>query len=185
MISLLWCVPLWVFVCCLLCVPVQAQDAGSPLSSAASDSLYKHDPYDISQVGVVDSTDVYVTKVNHILRLPRYVWTTLVHPLGEFVIYAEYVKLWVRYYDLFTNKAGTFGIFPQGQLGGETGSGGGARIFTPICLAAEIYLRRTISIRVNGDNLAKACTLIPICGGKGLSGKFGADICKRNIKAQI
>ncbi|MDP6037762.1 MAG: hypothetical protein QGG64_04370 [Candidatus Latescibacteria bacterium] len=49
-----------------------AEASDSDISSAKSDSLFKHDPYDISMGGDVDSNDVYVTKVNHLLRLPRY-----------------------------------------------------------------------------------------------------------------
>ncbi len=52
----------------MLCVSVEAR-----AFSTESDSLYKHDPYDISQGGVINSADVYVTKVNHFSRLPRYV----------------------------------------------------------------------------------------------------------------
>ncbi len=54
---------------------------------------------------------------------------TMVYPLEKFAIYAEDAKLWVRYPELFTTKDGTFGLFPQWQLGGETGTGGGMRIF--------------------------------------------------------
>ncbi|MCZ6635871.1 MAG: hypothetical protein O7G87_20935, partial [bacterium] len=92
-------------------------------------SMYVHNPYDLTQIGMVDSTDVYVTRKNHLLKLPSYLWMGLVYPLGEFAIYAEHAKLWNQYYKLFTNKDGTFGLFPQFQLGGETGTGGGARIF--------------------------------------------------------
>lgn len=99
------------------------------LPPAYADSTYKHDPYDLSQVGEVDSTDVYRTPINHFLRLPQYAWWALVHPLGEFTIYAEHTKIWVRYFDLFTNEDGTIGIFPVLQIGGETGHGGGGRFF--------------------------------------------------------
>jgi hypothetical protein len=92
------------------------------------DSTYKHDPYDLT-MSEVDSTDVYFSRVNHLLRLPQYAWAALAHPLGQFTIYAEHTKLWVRYFDLFTNKDGTFGIFPVVQIGGETDHGGGARFF--------------------------------------------------------
>ncbi len=113
------------FLFALLCIPKDAP-------ASAPDSLYKHDPYDMSQVGLVDSADVFVTRVTavrHLLRLPRYVWTALDYPVGKFAIYAERAKLWVRYYKLFTNRAGTFGLFPHGQLGGETGTGIGMRLF--------------------------------------------------------
>ncbi len=96
---------------------------------AYEDSTYKHDPYDLTKVSEVDSTDVYASKINHLLRLPQYAWSALVFPLGQFAIYAEHSKLWVRYFDLFTNADGTFGVFPVMQLGGETGNGGGARFF--------------------------------------------------------
>lgn len=99
------------------------------LMPAYDDSTFKHDPYDLTKMGEVDSTDVYVSKVNHLLRLPQYAWSALVHPLGQFAIYAEHSKLWVRYFDLFTNADGTIGLFPVAQLGGETGNGGGGRFF--------------------------------------------------------
>ena len=96
---------------------------------AYEDSTYRHDPYDLSKMAEVDSNDVYYSRVNHLLRLPQYAWSALAHPFGEFTIYAEHTKLWVRYFDLFTNADGTIGIFPVVQLGGETGHGGGARFF--------------------------------------------------------
>ena len=76
-----------------------------------------------------DTTDVYATRHNHLLSLPRLLWTGLVYPLGAFTIYAEGEELPRRTMELFTNEAGTFGLFPQVQLGGETGTGGGLRTF--------------------------------------------------------
>lgn len=104
---------------------VEAQGQEPP----GTDSTYVHDPYDISNISVLDSTDVYKTQVNHFWRLPQYAWSALVHPLGEFTIYAEHARLWVRYFDFFTNEDGTIGVFPVLQIGGETGHGGGAQFF--------------------------------------------------------
>jgi hypothetical protein len=96
---------------------------------AYEDTTYKHDPYDLTRMGPVDSTDVYASRVNHLLRLPQYAWSAMVFPLGQFAIYAEHSKLWVRYFELFTNSDGTFGVFPLVQFGGETGNGVGTRFF--------------------------------------------------------
>ena len=113
------------FVFVLLCIPKDAL-------ASAPDSLHVHNPYDMSQAGLVDSADVSVTRMTplrHFFRLPRYVWTALDYPVGKFAIYVERTKLWARYFKWFTNKAGTFGLFPHGKLGGETGTGIGARLF--------------------------------------------------------
>ena len=125
----LFFLPLCVFVFCQLSIP---KNAHTSTSEAKIDSLYKHDPYDISQARVTDSTDVYVTKtskVKYLLRSPRYILVMMVYPLEKFALQVEYAKLWVRYYKFFTNKTGTFGLFPHGQLGGETGTGVGVRLF--------------------------------------------------------
>ena len=77
----------------------------------------------------VDSLAAYESKHYPILQVPQFLWMGLVYPLGEFTIYAEHTRLPQRVYNWFTNEEHTFGIFPQVQLGGETGSGGGLRIF--------------------------------------------------------
>ena len=77
-----------------------------------------------------------------VARLPQMLWRGLIHPLGEFIIYAEHTELPRRVEEVFTNEAGTFGIFPQAQLGGETETGGVSASSTPICSA-----------------MAKSCTL--------------------------
>ncbi|MBT5829068.1 MAG: hypothetical protein HOH77_02640, partial [Candidatus Latescibacteria bacterium] len=117
------------FVCVLTFGWLSGESVAQELMPAYEDSTYKHDPYDLTKQVAVDSTDVYTSKVNHFLRLPQYAWSALVHPLGQFAIYAEHTKLWVRYFDLFTNADGTVGLFPIVQLGGETGNGGGGRFF--------------------------------------------------------
>ena len=76
-----------------------------------------------------DTTAVYASRHNYLLSLPRILWTWMVYPLGQATIYAEREELPQRAHDLFVNEAGTIGIFPQVQLGGETGTGGGARLF--------------------------------------------------------
>lgn len=76
-----------------------------------------------------DTTQVYRTSNNLVLQLPRLVWTWMIYPLGQATIYTEREELPQRAQKLFTNEAGTFGIYPQVQLGGETGTGGGARLF--------------------------------------------------------
>ena len=76
-----------------------------------------------------DTTRVYASGHNYLLSWPRLLWTGLVYPVGQLTIYTEHEELPQRARRLFTNEAGTFGIFPQVQLGGETGSGAGARLF--------------------------------------------------------
>ena len=71
----------------------------------------------------------YQTKHYPALQIPQLLWTGLVYPLGEFTIYAEHTELATRVNDWFTNEAGTFGLFPQVNFGGETGFGGGLRTF--------------------------------------------------------
>lgn len=89
----------------------------------------RHNPYDLSLAAPVDSTDVYRSRPDYLWAFPRYVWGALIYPLGKFAIYAEHGKLLARYYSLFVNEAGTFGLFPYAALGGETGTGGGAQMF--------------------------------------------------------
>lgn len=99
------------------------------LPAGADSSLYRHDPYDLSQAAEVDSGDVYVSPPKSILALPQVVLTYLVHPLGRLTVYAEHADLALQVYELFVNEDRTFGVFPQAMLGGETGSGGGLRVF--------------------------------------------------------
>ena len=120
-----------------------AEDA--PADSGAAVGSWRHNPYDLAQGATVDSSDVYVTRTNHLLALPRYIWTGMVYPLGAFTIYAEHARLWTRYYELFTNAAGTFGVFPQVQFGGETGTGGGATLFhTNVAGKRKIFTGRYV-----------------------------------------
>ncbi len=76
-----------------------------------------------------DTTQVYSTPHNYLLSMPRLLWTWMVYPVGQLAIYTEHEELPQRAVKLFTNEAGTFGVFPQVQLGGETSTGGGARLF--------------------------------------------------------
>ena len=120
-----------ILACALLLVsaagaPVLAQDTAPADSSS---DAHRHNPYDLSKAAAAEKDDVYVSNDNPFLALPSYLWTVLVHPLGQFAIYAEHGKLMKRYYEFFTNAAGTFGVFPQVQFGGETGTGGGGRLF--------------------------------------------------------
>ena len=89
----------------------------------------RHDPYDLDLAAPTDSSDVYSSKTNHFLALPKYLWSFLVYPLGQVTIYTEHVELASKYYNLFVNEDGTFGVFPSFQLGGESGTGGGLRLF--------------------------------------------------------
>ena len=81
------------------------------------------------EVGQADSLDVYETKHYPILQLPQTIFNYLVYPLGEFTIYAERSELLQRAYGWFTNADYTYGLFPQVQFGGETGTGLAASLF--------------------------------------------------------
>lgn len=76
-----------------------------------------------------DSVKAFSSPHRPLLSWPRSLWTAVVYPLGAFTIYAERTELPRRAVDWFTNSQRTFGVFPQLQLGGETGSGGGVRSF--------------------------------------------------------
>ena len=81
------------------------------------------------EIGQADSLDVYETKHYPILQLPQTIFNYLVYPLGEFTIYAERSELPQRAYGWFTNADYTYGLFPQVQFGGETGTGLAASLF--------------------------------------------------------
>ena len=82
-----------------------------------------------AEAASADTTDVYETRRNHLLALPKYAWNALVHPIGRFTIWVEHEQVPARVLDLFTNEAETFGVFPYGALGGETGTAGGFTTF--------------------------------------------------------
>ena len=82
-----------------------------------------------SSMAAPDTTRVYATRHNYLLSFPRLLWTWMVYPIGQMTIYTEHEELPQRARKLFTNEAGTFGVFPQVQLGGETDTGAGARLF--------------------------------------------------------
>lgn len=73
--------------------------------------------------------DAYESPHSPLLTLPQTAWNALVYPIGEFTIYAEHTELPQRVQGWFTNEAETFGLFPQVQLGGETRTGLGGRLF--------------------------------------------------------
>ena len=76
-----------------------------------------------------DTADVYETKHNHVLAFPKYVWNVLIYPIKQFTLWVDHNAVHERVVDLFTNEAETFGLFPYGTLGGETGTGGGFNLF--------------------------------------------------------
>lgn len=86
-------------------------------------------PCRAQQAAGADTNDAYESKSYPLLALPRLAWTALVYPLGQFTTYAERTRFPKRVLDLFTNASHTFGVLPQVQLGGETGTGGGLRVF--------------------------------------------------------
>ena len=110
-------------------VCAQVSEGASSSDRTTSDSLYVHDPYDLSQAAPVDSTDVYSSPGPSVFSFPKYIWSALVYPVGQFTIYAEHAKIVAQYYEFFTNGDGTIGLFPHVVLGGETGSGGGGKFF--------------------------------------------------------
>lgn len=75
-----------------------------------------------------DSVDAFVSPASP-LSLPRILWEVAVYPLERFTVYAEQTNLQARFERWFTNASGTFGLRPQVQLGGETGTGGGFALF--------------------------------------------------------
>ena len=103
--------------------PAAAQQAVEP----DTNDIYQSRSLAALQAANPDTTDVYRSKSKGFLAFPRYFWSALVYPLGKFTIYAEHVRLATR--ALFRNADRTFGVLPQVQFGGETGTGGGARIF--------------------------------------------------------
>jgi len=109
-------------------MPAVAQ-VSIPADTVSAETLYRHNPYDLSSAAEADSSDVYASRSNHLLAAPSYVWRALVYPLGELTIYAEYAELVPRIYKFFISKDGRFGVLPQVQLGGESGTGGGVRVF--------------------------------------------------------
>ena len=109
-------------------VPSVAQ-VSVAVDTVSAENLYRHNPYDLSLAAETDSSDVYASRSNHLLAFPSYVWHALVYPLGEFTIYAEYAEIVPRFYKFFISEDGMFGVLPQVQLGGESGTGGGVRVF--------------------------------------------------------
>ena len=65
-----------------------------------------------------DTVDVYETRHNHVLALPKYLWNALIYPIGQLTIWAERKGQ-------FDGKGGekTSGWFPYVVFGGETGTG--------------------------------------------------------------
>ena len=62
---------------------------------------------------VRDTTRTFATDHKHLLKLPQLLWRVMVYPVGELTIYTERQELPQRINRLFTNDAGTFGVFPQ------------------------------------------------------------------------
>lgn len=106
-----------------LCVALAAVSvAAGSVAADPGDGLPEAD-------AVHDTTTTYRTSHNHLLALPQLLWRLMVYPVGELTIFTEREELPQRARKLFTNDAGTFGVFPQVQLGGETDTGVGARLF--------------------------------------------------------
>ena len=66
----------------------------------------------------VDTVDVYETRHNHLLALPKYLWSALIYPIGQLTIWAERRGH-------FAGKGGEKATrwFPYVVFGGETGTG--------------------------------------------------------------
>ena len=92
-------------------------------------SSLRPSPSSAQETAIGDTNDVFATRHYPLLSLPQTLWSYLVYPVGQFTIYSEHTKLPERARNWFTNEAETFGIFPQVQIGGETRTGGGARLF--------------------------------------------------------
>jgi hypothetical protein len=172
-------------VICFGGVTESSADSGS-YRDTTSTRPDRHNPYDLDQAAPVDSTDVYSSSTNYFLALPRYLWSLLVYPVGEFTIYAERVKLVSKYYNLFINDEGTFGVFPQFQLGGETGTGGGVRLFhTNLWGRRKIFGGSYIYSGGTGQ-MGEGFYLDPSFLGSGLTWKIeGGFLRTRNREANI
>lgn len=112
-----------------------------------------------------DTTDVYQTAHYRVLQVPQYLWDFLVYPLGQFTIYAEHEELHLQVRDLFTNADHTFGIFPQVQLGGETRTGGGARLVHTDLFGRQKQLEALYIFSHADRQLAQALYRDPAVGG--------------------
>ncbi len=129
---------------------------------------------------------IMASGTNHLLALPRYLWSALVYPLGALAVYAEHVQITSQVLAFFTNEDGTFGVFPQVQLGGETGTGGGVRIFhTNIAGKRKIFDGFYIYSGGQGQ-LGEALYLDPSVRGSRLYWKVqGSYLKTRNRSATI
>ncbi|MDA0746456.1 MAG: BamA/TamA family outer membrane protein, partial [bacterium] len=97
-----------------------------------------------------------------------------------------HVQLATQVLDLFTNEEGTFGVFPQVQIGGETGSGGGVRVFhTDLFGKRKIFTGYYIYSGHTGQT-GDGLYLDPNLLGSGLYWKTqGAILRTRNRSANI
>lgn len=127
----------------------------------------------------------FATKHYPALQIPQLLWTGLVYPLGEFTIYAEHTELPTRVNDWFTNEAGTFGLFPQVNFGGETGFGGGLRTFhNDLCGKGKQF--EALFVYANEGQLGSALYRDPgIAGGAFYWTVEGDYLKSRNSDATI
>ncbi len=159
--------------------PVEAQTSfGASPDSAVVDTLYFHDPYDLSAAAPVDSSDVYSSPGRSILSFPQVLWDVLVYPIGEFTIYAEHGKLLQQYYSWFTNADGTIGVFPSVALGGETGTGGGLRAFHTNLWNKEKILTGQYIYSGGRGQTGLAAYIDPDLFGSGLHGIIDVDFLR-------
>jgi hypothetical protein len=115
-----------------------------------------------------DTTLVYRTSGNPLLSFPRSLWTWMVWPLGQATIWAEHEEVPQRVHKFFTNDAGTFGVFPQVQLGGETGTGGGVSLFHNDLFGRDESLEMLYIFSGAGRQRAEALLHDPTVGSGGL-----------------
>ena len=99
--------------------------------------LSRPDSNDIYQSGYLarwqkanpDTTDFYKSRSYPIFAIPRLFFSGMIYPLGKLTVHAERGKIAIHMLNLFMNEDRTFGFLPQITFGGETGTGGGGRIF--------------------------------------------------------
>ena len=71
-----------------------------------------------SAAAEADTVDVYETRHNHLLALPKYLWNALIYPIGQLTIWAEQRGQFDR-----RGRTKRSGWFPYVVFGGETGTG--------------------------------------------------------------
>ena len=132
----------------------------------------------VAEESVSDSTGVFETRHYTALELPQKMWNALVYPIGEFTIYAEHSELPQRVRNWFTNEDRTFGLFPYGQLGGETGTGIGFNTFHTNLFGREKEFSASYIFAASERQMGQALYCDPNVGGGDFYWSAQADFLK-------